>query len=806
MPKHQASPKRVSSDVPFPIKVDRNVYPLPEFQFRDARIGMSHTQSKPDYPPLPAAPEGSPNIVVVLLDDVGYGWMNAFGGLIESPASDRLSERGLRYCRFHTTALCAPTRAALLTGRNHHTVATGVVQEIATGFPGYTGMIPKSCATVAELLGQNGYATGWWGKNHNVPDNQTSPAGPFDLWPTRMGFDYFYGFVGGETDNFHPNLYRDTVPVDPPRTPEEGYHLTTDLADDCIAWMRRQKAVAPGRPFFAYFAPVAGHAPHQPPKDWRGRHQGRFDMGWDEYRKQVFQRQLETGVVPEGTKLTERPVEIPAWDSLSPDEQRLSARFAENFADYLEHTEHEVDRLINALEEMGELENTLVLYILGDNGSSAEGSLTGTLNEMMSLTGIMPEIGQVLPRIEEIGLPHTTPHYPVGWAWAGDTPFQWTKQVASHFGGTRNGLIISWPSRISDHGGLRFQFHHVIDIFPSLLEVVGIAQPAVVNGVAQKPVEGISMAYTFLKGGAAAPSRRQEQYFEMIGHRAIYSDGWMASFRHAQLPWKSRETSPTAGRWELYHVAEDFSQSEDVSGKNPEKLRELQDLFTAEAARHNVLPLDDRMAERMDVTLRPGYFTGRNKIVLPPGMVRLPEGAGPKTNNVNHSIHVEASIAEADAEGVLVCLGGKTAGWSLFIRDHLLVYHYNWFDAERYEIVSEMPVPIGNMDLRALFAIEDAVPGGPAQVRLFINGTACGEGRIDKQVRARFGFESYDVGVDKISPVCDTYPRRQGRQEFPFTGGTIRSVAFELFGPGNELSLEERFELMLRTESWALSG
>lgn len=792
------------SEPSFPIKVDRNVYPLPAFQFRNARIGMSYTQSKPDYPPLAAAPEGSPNILVVLLDDVGYGWMNAFGGLIESPTGDRLSAKGLRYCRFHTTALCAPTRAALLTGRNHHTVATGVVQEIATGYPGYSGIIPRNCATVAELLRQNGYATGWWGKNHNIPDNQTSPAGPFDLWPTRMGFDYFYGFVGGETDNFHPSLYRDTVPVDPPRTPEEGYHLTTDLADDCIAWMRRQKAIAPGRPCFAYFAPVAAHAPHQPPPEWRGRHAGRFDMGWDEYRNQVFRRQLEMGVVPEGTRLTKRPAEIPAWDSFLPEEKRLFARFAENFADYLEHTDHEVGRLLDALGELGELENTLVLYILGDNGSSAEGSPTGTLNEMMSLTGTMPDIRRILPRIDEIGLPDTTPHYPVGWAWAGDTPFQWTKQVASHFGGTRNGLIVTWPDCIADQGGLRFQFHHVIDIFPTLLEIVGITQPAVVNGVSQKPVEGVSMAYTFSERAASAPSRRREQYFEMIGHRAMYSEGWMASLRHARLPWKARDTSPTTGRWELYHVAEDFSQSEDLANKHPDKLRELQDLFLAEAARHNVLPLDDRMAERMDVNLRPGYFTGRDKVVLYPGMVRLPEGSGPKTNNVDHAIQVDASIPADGAEGVLICLGGKSAGWSLFLRDRRLVYHYNWFDMERYEIVSDMSVPSGDVDLKAFFAVEGTVPGGPAQVRLFINGTPSGEGRIERQVRARFGFESYDVGVDKLSPVSRTYP--EGKPGFPFTGGLIRLVAFEFFGPGNGLSLEDRFELMLKMETWATAG
>jgi arylsulfatase len=795
----QENPERDSSDPSFPIKVDRNVYPLPEHSFRDAWIGLTYADSIPDYPRLPRAPEGSPNILVVLLDDVGYGWYNTFGGLIESPTGDRLAGDGLRYCCFHTTALCAPTRAALLTGRNHHTAATGVVQEMASGFPGYSGIIPRSCATVAELLRQNGYACGWWGKNHNVPDIHTSPAGPFDLWPTRMGFDYFYGFIGGETDNFHPGLYRDTVPVDPPRSPEEGYHLTTDLADDCIAWMRRQKAIAPHRPFFVHFAPVAGHAPHQPPLAWRGRHAGRFDMGWDEYRKQVFRRQLEMGVVPEGTRLTGRPAEIPAWESRPPEERRLYARFAENFADYLEHTDHEVGRLIDALAQLEELENTLVLYILGDNGSSAEGGLTGTLNEMMSLTGTMPDIARILPRIDEIGLPGTSPHYPVGWAWAGDAPFQWTKQVASHFGGTRNGLVASWPRRIADRGGVRFQFHHVIDVFPTILEVVGIAQPTVVNGVHQKPVEGVSMAYSFFKESEAAPSRRRVQYFEMIGHRAIYADGWMASFRHSHLPWKSREHSPTTGKWELYHIAEDFSQSENLAGAYPEKLRELQDLFMVQAARHDVLPLDDRMPERLDVNLRPGFFTGRDKVILHPGMVRLPEGAGPKTNNVDHSISADVWIPETGAEGVLVCLGGQTAGWSLFIRDRRLVYHYNWFDTERYEFVSDAPIPAGEAALRAVFAVEGREPGGPAQVRLVVNGRFCGGGRIEKQVRARFGFESYDVGVDTLSPVSNTYP--PGRTGFPFVGGAIRAVSLEFFGVSQDLSPEERIDLMLKMET-----
>ncbi|HKP97039.1 MAG TPA: arylsulfatase [Fibrobacteria bacterium] len=782
----------------FPIKVDRNVYPRPEYRFPDAKIGMTYESSKPDFPPPNRAPEGSPNVLLVLLDDVGYGWMNGFGGLIESPTVDRLAKTGLKYCQFHTTALCSPTRAALLTGRNHHTVASGVIQELATGYPGYCGIIPKSCATVAELLHQNGYSTGWWGKNHNVPDNHTSPAGPFDNWPTHQGFDYFYGFIAGETDQFYPALYRGTEPVDPPALPEEGYHLTRDLADDCIAWMRQQKAIAPGRPFFAYFATGAGHAPHHPPLDWRGRHKGRFDMGWDEYRKQVHQRQLEMGVIPEGTRLTERPAEIPSWDSRSPDEKRLYARFAENYADFMANTEYQTGRLVDALEGMGELENTLIFYIVGDNGSSAEGTLSGTLNEIMTLGGIQPTLERNLARIDEIGLPGTSPHYPVGWAWAGDTPFQWTKQVASHLGGTRNGMVVSWPKRITDQGGLRFQFHHVIDVLPTILEVVGISEPTMVNGVPQKPVEGVSMAYTFAKKAESAPSKRYLQYFEMFGHRALYNDGWLASCRHGRLPWIGFFSAPFEDdKWELYDIAKDFSQSEDLASGHPEKLRELQDLFMAQASLHNVLPLDDRATERMDTTLRPGFFYGREKVVLYPGMVRLPEGSGPKTDNVDHRIRVSASVPEEGAEGVLICLGGDTGGWSMFIRDRRLVYHYNWYDVERYEAVSDVPVPSGDVELEVLFAVEGKKAGGPAQVRLAVNGAVCGEAHIDRQVTARFGIESFDVGVDKLSPVCKTYP--EGKPGFPFTGG-IRSVTFDFEGKANELSLEERFDMMLKME------
>lgn len=784
----------------FPKRVVHNVYPPPEHRFRDAKIGMTYKDSKPDFPRSPTAPEGAPNVLLVLLDDVGYGWSSAFGGLVDMPVAERLARGGLKYCQFHTTALCSPSRAALLTGRNHHSVSSGNIGELATGFPGYTGIIPKSCATVAELLGQNGYATGWWGKNHNVPDNQTSPAGPFDNWPTHRGFDYFYGFIGGEADQFKPALYRGTEPVEAGRSPEEGYHLTRDLADDCIGWMRQQKSIAPQRPFFAYFSTGAAHAPHQPPLDWRGRHKGRFDMGWDEYRRQVWRRQLEMGVIPPGTKLTERPEEIPAWDSHTDDEKRFFSRLMENYADFLAHTDHEVGRLVQAIDDLGELDNTLVIYIIGDNGSSAEGTLLGCINEMLSLNGYQPDgIDELLPRIDDIGLPGTTPHYPVGWAWAGDTPFQWTKQIASHFGGTRNPMIVSWPREVKDAGGLRFQFHHVIDVLPTLLEVCGIGEPTMVNGVPQKPIEGVSLAYTFDEEAADAPSRRTTQYFEMFGNRALYHEGWIASCRHGRLPWINFGSFDFADdRWELYDLRSDFSQSVDLAATHPEKLEELRSRFLVEATRYNVLPLDDRFIERADVTLRPSWFYGRRRVTFYPGMAYLPEGSAPKTHNVSHTITVAATLPEGGAEGVLVCLGGDTAGWSLYVKERRLVYHYNFFDMERYEVVSSEEVPAGQVEFKAEFVNESDEPGGPATVRLFINGRAVGQGRIEKQVRGRFGMESLDVGMDTRTPVSKAY---KDRMPFAFTGGLqYVTFDFDLQGLGREPTPQERLEQHVRMD------
>lgn len=761
----------------FPTHIDRNHLPEPEWEFPNAEIKTHAVDSTPDFPPTKEPPEGSPNILLVLLDDVGFGWPSVNGGLVRMPTAERLAENGLFYNQFHTTALCSPTRAAMLTGRNHHTVGTGVIQEMATGYPGYTGIIPKSCVTFAELLKQAGYATSWFGKNHNVPDNQTSPAGPFDNWPTYQGFDYFYGFIAGETDQFYPSLYRDTTPVEPPERPEQGYQLTRDLANECIGWIEKQKAIAPDRPFMAYFSTGSAHAPHQPPLDWRGRNEGRFDMGWDEYRKEVHENQLEKGIVPQGTRLTERPEQIPSWDSQPDEHQKLFSRQAENFADFLEHTDHEVGRIIDAIAELGQLDNTLVIYILGDNGSSAEGSLVGTPNEIMSLNGRQPTMEESIEFMDRWGLPGTSPHYAVGWAWAGDTPFQWTKQVASHFGGTRNSMIVSWPKSIEDTGKVRSQFHHVIDVMPTLMEVVGITEPKVVNGHIQRPIEGTSFAYTFSAENADATSRRRQQYFEMMGNRAMYADGWIASCRHGRLPWETAGTySWDDDVWELYNVAEDFSQAEDLAEQNPEKLRELQDLFMADAARYNVLPLDDRFAERLDVTLRPSFFAGRNKVTFYEGMTRLPEGSGPKLTSVPFTLTAPVEIPEDGAEGVIFALGGDAAGFSLFGWEGKMRFHYNFFGIRRYDLVSPEALSPGEHTIVVELTPESERPGAPAKVTMSIDGDQVGELDLPEQVPMRCGTECMDVGMDCVSPVCDDY---EDRGLFPFNG-RIQHVTFDL--------------------------
>jgi arylsulfatase len=780
----------------FPVHLDRNHLPEPEWRFPNAKIGMYATESTPDFPPMKQARKGAPNILLVLLDDVGFGWPSVNGGLVRMPVAERLAKGGLFYNQFHTTALCSPTRAAMLTGRNHHTVATGVIQEMATGYPGYCGIIPKSCATFAELLKQAGYTCAWFGKNHNVPDNQTSPAGPFDNWPTNQGFDFFYGFISGETDQFYPSLLRNTDSIEPPKRPEDGYQLTRDLREQCVGWIRKQKAIAPDRPFLAYFSTGAAHAPHQPPLDWRGKNKGRFDMGWDKYREEVHANQLKAGIIPKGSKLTPRPDQIPSWTSQPKEHQKLFARQAENYSDFLEHTDYEVGQVVDAIEELGELDNTLIIYILGDNGSSGEGSLVGTPNEIMSLNGRQPSMEESIGFMDKWGMPGTSPHYAVGWAWAGDTPFQWTKQVASHFGGTRNSMIVSWPAVIKDKGKVRSQFHHCIDVMPTLMEVVGIAEPQVVNGYVQRPIEGVSFAYTFDAANATAPSTRTHQYFEMLGNRAMYSDGWIASCRHGRLPW---ETSGSSGfdddKWELYNIAEDFSQAVDLAEKEPAKLRELQDLFMAEAAKYNVLPLDDRFSERLDVTLRPSYFAGRDSVTFYPGMTRLPEGSGPKLVGVPFTLTAPIEVPKGGAEGVIFALGGDAAGFSLFLWEGKVRFHYNFFAIRRYDITATQPLSPGKHTIEVGFKPASPKPGSPADVTLSIDGKQVAKGRIDEQVPQRCGTETMDVGMDCVSPVCDEYAEKG---LFPFTG-TIESVTFA-FGKHKQPTGMERLKIATRMD------
>lgn len=780
----------------FPLHLDRYHLPQPEWTFPNATINTYAKDSEPDFPPDKQAPDGAPNVLLVLLDDVGFGWPSVNGGLVRMPTAERLHQRGLFYNQFHTTALCSPTRAALLTGRNHHTVATGVIQEMATGYPGYCGIIPKSCATMADLLKEAGYSCGWWGKNHNVPDNQTSAAGPFDNWPTRQGFDHFYGFIAGETDQFFPSLVRGTTPVDASSRPEDGYQLTRDLADDCIGWIRQQKTIAPDRPLLTYFAAGAAHAPHQPPLDWRGRNEGRFDMGWDAYREQVHANQLRLGIIPEGTQLTERPAEIPSWDSQPAEHQRLFARQAENFADFLEHADHEVGRVVDAFEQIGQLDNTIVIYILGDNGSSGEGSLVGTPNELMSLNGQQPTMEEALGFFDSWGLPGTSPHYAVGWAHAGDTPFQWTKQIASHFGGTRNGMVVSWPERIGDHGGVRSQFHHVIDVMPTLLEVIGIRQPTSVNGHIQKPIEGTSMAYTFADDATGTPSRHDKQYFEMMGNRAMYHDGWIACCRHGRLPWETSGTfSFDDDRWELYDIASDFSESVDLAEQRPDKLAELQDMFQAEAAKYNVLPIDDRFAERLDVTLRPSFFYGRKSVTFYPGMVRLPEGSAPKMIGVPFKLTAPVEIPDGGAEGVITALGGDAAGFALFLWEGKVRFHYNYFGLERYDALASAPLAPGRHTIVLDFVPDAPTPGCPATVTVYVDDAQVAQARVERQIPQRCGTECFDVGQDSRSPVCDDYG---DRGVFPFTG-TIESVTFA-FGDFKQPTGMERLELATKMD------
>jgi arylsulfatase len=748
---------------------DGDRLPLPEPSFK-GKIGLTYKESKPDFPQPIAAPSKAPNVLLVLLDDVGFGQTSTFGGPVDTPNLTHLAERGLRYNQFHTTALCSPTRAALLTGRNHHSVSTGVVEELATGFPGYTAILPKRAATVAEVLRQNGYNTAAFGKWHNTPDYETSAAGPFDRWPTGLGFEQFYGFLGGDTNQWSPALVENTKHIQAP-TDDPNYHLTSDLVDHAIAWIRTQQSIAPDKPFFAYLATGATHAPHHAPQAWIDQYKGKFDQGWDQLREETFARQKQLGVIPANAQLTPRPKELPAWDSLSAEEQKLYAHMMEVFAGFTAHTDAEVGRLISAIDQLGELDNTLVIYIVGDNGASAEGGLTGSVNELKVFNGVTECPQQLLTAYDDLGSPKTFNHFHAAWAWAVNTPFQWTKQIASHFGGTRNPLVIAWGDRIRDQGGLRSQFHHVIDIAPTILDVAGIPIPETVNGVEQQPIEGTSLVYSF--EAADAPSRHKTQYFEMFGNRAIYDQGWVAAARHPRLPWQGSVSSDfDADPWELYYIAKDFSEANNLAQQNPTKLKQLQTLFLKEAKKYQVLPLDDRSFERFDVKSRPSFTAGRTQLTYYPGAIGIPEGSAPDLKNRSFSITAEIDIPDSGAEGILVTQGGRFAGWSLFLQGGKPTYAYNFLNSDRTIIQASEPVPIGASTVRFEFQYDGGTPGAGGTGKLFINDKPVAEGHIDKTVAYRWALdETFDVGQDTGTPVVESY-----QVPFAFTGNLQRIV------------------------------
>ncbi len=765
---------KAGADQPAGGSLDRTVLPIPEPKLEPiTEIDARKAKAPPRFDVK--APKGAPNVVIVLIDDMGFGQSSAFGGPIHMSACEKLAANGLKYNRFHTTALCSPTRMALLTGRNHHSCNTGSIMETATAFPGNTGVRPENIAPLAEVLRLNGYSTAAFGKNHETPTWEISPSGATDRWPTRSGFDKFYGFMGGETNQWAPLLYDGMTKVEVPKDP--NYHFMTDMTNQAIAWTQYQKALTPDKPFFVYFAPGATHAPHHVPKEWIEKYKGKFDHGWDRQREVTLANQKKLGVVPENTKLAPKPEAIKDWDKLTADEKKLFARQMEVFAGFGEYADTEIGRLAKSIEDMGQMDNTLFFYIVGDNGASAEGGMVGLFNESTYFNGVEEKVGDILKRIDDLGGPMSYNHYAAGWAVAGDTPFTWTKQVAANFGGTRNGLVVHWPKGIKARNEVRGQFHHVIDVAPTVLEACGLPEPKEVNGAKQHPIEGVSMAYTF--EDAKAKDRHTTQYFEIFCNRAIYHDGWVAGTVH-QTPWATAgEAVPfDKDRWELYHVAEDFSQSNDLSAKDPEKLKELQALFLKEAVKYHVLPLDDRKLERFNAALvgRPDLMQGRTSLTVHEGMTGMMENVFINTKNRSHAITAEVEVPKGGVEGVILCQAGRFGGWSLYAKGGKVKYCYNWVGLERYTIAADKPLPTGKVTIRYEFAFDGGKPGSGGKGTLFVNGAKVAEGRIEHTNAFVFSAdETADVGVDEATPVTEDYKERENK----FTG-KIHKVTVEL--------------------------
>ena len=722
-------------------------------------------------------PSGAPNVLLIITDDVGFGAPSTFGGTVPTPALDKIAKKGLRYTQFHSTALCSPTRAALITGRNHHSAHTGNIAEIAQGFPGYDCVIGKDTATLGEILKQNGYATSWFGKNHNTPDWMTSAIGPFDNWPVGYGFQYFYGFLGGDTSQWHPHLYRNTSSIEVPRTP--GWNLTTAMANDAIRHIRQMHEIKPDQPFFVYYAPGGTHSPHHPTPEWIAKFKGTYAHGWNEERKRIFANQKKQGIIPAHAQLTPWPSTIPLWDGLSPQEKKLFARQAEVYAAYLAYTDHEIGRVIKTVEDLGKLDNTLIIYISGDNGASPEGTLQGTCNEIASLNGVTIPLEEQMKYYDEWGSDKTFPHMAVGWAWAFDTPFKWTKQIASHFGGTRQGMAISWPKRIKDAGGIRTQFHHVIDIAPTILEALAIKEPRSVNGVWQKPIEGVSMVYSWDKKNEHAPTKHTTQYFEMFGHRGLYHKGWMASTTPPVAPWlMGTEAAPDVMygyAWELYNIEKDPTQYTDLAAKMPKKLRAMQDLFTAQATKYTVFPLNNSVVSRLTVE-QPSPTAGRTTFVYSGEPLQIPHGAAPNILNKSYTITAELDIPTEGAEGMLVKNGGRFGGYGFYLVKGIPVFLWNFFNSERTAWRGTEPLSPGPHTIAFDYVYQGPGIGRGGEGVLQVDGKEVARASMKRSIPFMVQWdETFDIAQDTGTSVNDT----DYRAPFPFTG-TIRSLTIKV--------------------------
>ena len=755
-------------------------------------------QDPPFLPPeRPQPPAGAPNVLLVLFDDMGFGASSPYGGPCEMPTADRLAEGGLRFTRFHTTALCAPTRAALLTGRNHHSVGMGAIPELATCAPGYTAVRPQSMATVAQILRGNGYATGAFGKMHQTPAYELAESGPFDRWPTGEGFDRFYGFIGAETNQYAPNLIDGTTRIDPPRTPEQGYHFSEDIVDEAISWVETLNVLEPAKPWFCHVSYGAVHDPLQVPRPWQEKYAGRFDEGWNEHRHHILARQKALGIVPADSQLAEWGEGVPLWDDLTDDQRTVALRLMETYAGMAEHADAQTGRLVDTLERLGQLDNTLIFYVLGDNGASAEGGLHGTLNQVLHMNHLVDDSDRILERLDDIGGPNSYAHYPAGWALAMNTPYRFAKQVASHYGGTRNGLIVHWPRGIGTDSGLRHQWHHCIDVVPTILEAANIPAPDRVDGVEQDPIEGTSMLYAF--GEPEAADRHVRQYFEIFGNRGVYDDGWTAVTVH-KVPWRRGVQLPPFEEdvWELYDTRTDWTQTRDLAAEHPGKLAELKEVFAAEAARYRVLPLDDRLNERFvpSIAGRRTLLGNRARVAFHPTVGPLVEDIAPDVKNTSFRVTVPVHVFDGGADGVLVAQGGRFGGWALYVSGERLTYCYNYADVERTYVRAEVPLVPGEHELALVFDYAGGGLGLGAGVALYVDGDEVASGVLERTLKFNFSIdEVMSFGLDRGTPVSDEYAVGEpGRFR-----GRIEEVRFELGDDAVMVPLAERRRSALTT-------